>query len=376
MPKRSGSMIGELALAMEAVAPRRLAASWDNTGFLLGDPSLPLRRALLTIDLTSKVLDEAIASRCEAIVAYHPPIFEPLKQVTAMNPRENLLLRCAVHQIALLSPHTALDAVRGGMADWLADLIGAGERAALEPAGRAAQVLVSTHVPVASVDAVREAMAQAGAGHIGDYSQCSFTVDGRGTFLGGFASHPAVGRRGSLEEVAEAHLTMIASASIQGEVIQAIERSHPYETPAIHVVPLATELDHAQGQGRTLTLNKPNTAGAIARRLRTSLKLPAGTVQICDAKKSRRHERVAIVPGSGASMLPQALAAQCTLMVTGEAKHHDVLLAQDNGCDLVLAGHTNTERGFLPHFAKLLQLHVPAVRLLVSRQDRHPLANI
>ena len=280
-------------LAMEAVAPRRLAASWDNTGLLLGDPSRVLRRALLTIDLTDDVLDEAIAAKCEAIIAYHPPIFEPLKQLTAMHAHQQILLRCAENKIAILSPHTALDAVCGGMTDWLADMIDAGARVALEPATN----LNSPVLEAPSERTLNQARTRA----------------------------PVVGR------------------------------------------------SQVHGQGRALTLIKPRTTNDIAKQLRTSLRLSAGDVAYCELQKSRRHACVAVVPGSGASLLTMAIEAGCTLMVTGEAKHHDVIQAREMNCDIILLGHTNSERGFLPHFAKQLQPHVPQVRLLVSKRDRHPL---
>ena len=286
-------MIGELVLAMEAVAPRRLAASWDNTGFLLGDPSRELRRALLTIDLTHAVLDEAIAAKCQAIIAYHPPIFEPLKQLTAMHAHEQILLRCAENKIAILSPHTALDAVCGGMTDWLADLIDTGARVALEPCAQ-------FHSPEQEAPSKRM-------------------------------------------------------------LNQARTRAPIAGKPQIH------------GQGRALTLIKPRATNAIAKQLRTSLRLSVGDVAYCELQKSRRHTCVAVVPGSGASLLTMAIEAGCTLMVTGEAKHHDVIHAREMNCDIILLGHTNSERGFLPHFAKQLQPHVPQVRLLVSKRDQHPL---
>ena len=286
-------MIGELVLAMEAVAPRRLAAAWDNTGLLLGDPSRELRRALLTIDLTHAVLDEAIAAKCQAIIAYHPPIFEPLKQLTAMHAHEQILLRCAENKIAILSPHTALDAVCGGMTDWLADLIDTGARVALEP-------FAQFHSP-------------------------------------------------AQEAPSERRLNQVRT------------RAPIAIKPQIH------------GQGRALTLIKPRATNAIAKQLRTSLRLSAGDVAYCELKKSRKHKLIAVVPGSGASLLTMAIEAGCTLMVTGETKHHDVIHAREMNCDIILLGHTNSERGFLPHFAKQLQPHVPQVRLLVSKRDRHPL---
>ena len=280
-------------LAMEAVAPRRLAASWDNTGLLLGDPSRVLRRALLTIDLTDDVLDEAIAAKCEAIIAYHPPIFEPLKQLTAMHAHEQILLRCAENKIAILSPHTALDAVCGGMTDWLADLIDTGARVALEP-------FAQFHSP-------------------------------------------------AQEAPSERRLNQVRT------------RAPIAIKPQIH------------GQGRALTLIKPRATNAIAKQLRTSLRLSAGDVAYCELKKSRKHKLIAVVPGSGASLLTMAIEAGCTLMVTGETKHHDVIHAREMNCDMILLGHTNSERGFMPNFAKQLQLHVPQVRLLVSKRDQHPL---
>ena len=302
-------MIGELVLAMEAVAPRRLAATWDNTGLLLGDPSRLLRRALLTIDLTDDVLDEAIAAKCEAIIAYHPPIFEPLKQLTAMHAHEQILLRCAENKIAILSPHTALDAVCGGMTDWLTDFIGDGARVALEPA-------TNLNLPVQEAPSER-------------------------TLNQARTRAPVAGRP-------QVHSQVHGQVHGQGHV-------------------------QVHGQGRALTLIKPRTTNDIAKQLRTSLRLSAGDVAYCELQKSRRHTCVAVVPGSGASLLTMAIEAGCTLMVTGEAKHHDVLHAREMNCDMILLGHTNSERGFMPHFAKQLQPHVPQVRLLVSKRDQHPL---
>ena len=288
-------------LAMDAVAPRHLAATWDNTGLLLGDPSRLLRRALLTIDLTDDVLDEAIAAKCEAIITYHPPIFEPLKQLTAMHAHQQILLRCAENKIAILSPHTALDAVCGGMTDWLADKIDAGARVALEPA-------TNLNSPVQEAPSARA------------LNQARTRV-------------PVAGR------------------------------------PQVH----SQVHSQVHGQGRALTLIKPRTTNDIAKQLRISLRLSAGDVAYCELQKSRRHTCVAVVPGSGASLLTMAIEAGCTLMVTGEAKHHDVLHAREMNCDMILLGHTNSERGFMPHFAKQLQPHVPQVLLLVSKRDQHPL---
>jgi dinuclear metal center YbgI/SA1388 family protein len=368
-------MIGELALALEAVAPSRLAADWDKVGLLLGDPSRPLRRALLCIDLTEETLAEALRLKCEAVVAYHPPIFDPLSRLTAWDPRGALLLKCAERGVALLSPHTALDAVRGGVTDWLGGLLGRGERRPIEPAEvhhPGVQLKVITFVPAYAVQVVREAMVAAGAGGIGAYTHCSFESPGHGTFLGGEGTRPAVGRRGRLERVEEVRLEMACGRRERASVVQAVRRAHPYEEPAIEVHALVNETDPGQGHGRMVDLERPVTATELSRRLRASLRLATGSMQMVECRRGRKHRRVGVVPGAGFSLLARAADQGCTLFVTGEARHHDQLAARARGCDLLLAGHTQTERGYLPTLARLLEPHVPGVKLMVSKVDAPP----
>ncbi|NBX25588.1 MAG: Nif3-like dinuclear metal center hexameric protein [Planctomycetes bacterium] len=368
-------MIGELALAMEAVAPSRLAAEWDKVGLLLGDPARPLRKALLCIDLTEETLAEALRLKCQAVVAYHPPIFEPLTRLTAWDPRGALLLKAAERGVALLSPHTALDAVQGGVTDWLAGLLGRGERRPIEPAeaGRPTERLkLVTFVPAYAVQVVREAMAAAGAGRIGAYTHCSFESPGHGTFHGGAGTNPAVGRRGRLERVEEIRLEMVCGRRERIAAVRAIRSAHPYEEPAIEVHGLDPGMDAAQGHGRIVELERPLTSADALRRLRTGLRLPAGSIHMVEGRRGRKHRRVGVVPGAGFSMLAKAADQGCTLFVTGEARHHDQLAARARGCDLLLAGHTQTERGFLPMLARMLEPHVPGVKLLVSKADAPP----
>jgi len=368
-------MIGELALALEAVAPARLAAEWDKVGMLVGDPSRPLKRALLCIDLTEETLAEAIRRKCQAIVAYHPPIFEPIARLTAWEPRGALLLRCIEHGIALFSPHTALDAVRGGVTDWLAEQLGAGERWAIEPASavRPGEGLkIVTFVPAYAVQVVREAMARAGAGTIGAYRKCSFELAGSGTFEGGAGSKPAVGKRGRFERVAEVRLEMVCEPRAQAAVMQAIRAVHPYEEAPIDVFRTEPSRDLAQGHGRIVRLETPLTCAQAVARLRRALGLPAGAVQVVEARRGRRHARVGFVPGAGFSLMAKAADAGCTLFVTGEARHHDQLAARARGCDLLLAGHSQTERGYLPRLAASLRPHLPGVAIQVSTADAPP----
>jgi dinuclear metal center YbgI/SA1388 family protein len=163
--------VSDLVDAMERIAPTRLAAPWDNVGLLVGDGSLPLERVLLTVDLTRPVLEEALHARCSAVIAYHPPLFDATKRFLA----GSMAFEAARSGIAVYSPHTALDVADGGTNDVLADVLGLTERAPLrllDPAESAYKLV--TFVPAEHVEAVSRAVFEAGAGHIGQYSSCSF----------------------------------------------------------------------------------------------------------------------------------------------------------------------------------------------------------
>ncbi len=368
-------MIGELVLALEAVAPSRLAAEWDRVGFLLGDASRPLRSALLCIDLTEQTLSEAIRLRCQAIVAYHPPIFEPIHRLTTGQSRESLLLRCAEHRMALLSPHTALDAVQGGVTDWLTDAIGRGERWPITPASEhhpRERLKVVTFVPAYAVHVIRDAMVAAGAGHIGGYTACGFESAGIGTFIAGAGTKPTIGKHGRLERVPEVRLEMVCSEHESVAVIRALRQAHPYETPPVELHQLKALSDSDQGHGRIVRLDRPLARQEIVTRLRRALRIPKGTMQIVEGSGKKTHSLIGVVPGAGFSMFPKAVEQGCSMFITGEARHHDQLAAHAQGCDVVLAGHSQTERGFLPHLARLLQFHLPKVRMHVSRVDAPP----
>ena len=364
--------VRDLAAALASIAPPHLAEPWDNVGLLLGDPEAPCARALLTIDLTGPVLDEAVRRGADAVVAYHPPIFHPLKSLVRSDPSQRLLLDAAAAGIALISPHTALDAAHGGVNDWLASCVGPGPVRALRPAPAADPGLrvVAVHLPAGALDGVRRAMVAAGAGVIGNYSNCSVTHAIEGTFLGGAGTSPAVGQRGVLERVQELRLEMRCTAAQVASVVAAVRGTHPYEEPPIEVHALLPQASTGEGQGRAIELQSPATAQAVASRLKRALGVPA--VMVAAGSRKRAHARVALCAGAGMALLQDAERAGATLFVTGEARHHDQLDAVARGIDLVLAGHTATERGYLPTLVRKLRDECPGVVTQISRADRAP----
>lgn len=367
--------IAALIKAMEQIAPTHFAEDWDNVGLITGDPDRTLSGpTLLTIDLTGEVVDEAIEMGAGAIVAYHPPIFAGLKTVTPASPRGSVLLRCIESGIAIYSPHTALDAAPGGVADWLLDQVGeTTERRAISPFSsldpNQTHKLV-TFVPASAVESVREALACAGAGRIGEYSQCSWTTAGQGTFFGSNATNPAVGESGKLERIDEQRLEMVCPKAKLGAILQALKSVHPYDEPAFDVHELASQPDVNVGPGRVGTLTKAVAPEQIASHLKQRLKLD---VVQCALANNAPVTRIAVCPGSGESLLVAAAALGTQLFVTGEMKHHEVLSAVERGMSIILAGHTETERGYLPTLAQRLSEIDPAFRAAVSQADRSPL---
>jgi dinuclear metal center YbgI/SA1388 family protein len=365
-------LTADLLRALDHIAPRSLAADWDNEGLVLGCAGEPCSRALVAIDLTEAVLDEAIRLKSQAIVLYHPPIFAPIRQLNDDSPRGALLLRAARAGIALLSTHTALDAADGGVNDFLCSVVGEGQSTPLEPATATPPCQthrVTVHVPIDQVDAVRAAMARAGAGTIGEYTHCSFEVVGSGTFMPGDQARPRVGSRGTLERVTECRLEKVCSANNLPAVVAAIRASHPYEEPAFTIEALSPIPMPRAGQGRLMRLRTPMTARSIARALVTGLRLRY--IELV-GEPSQRHSVIGLCAGSGGECMAGARRQGATLFITGELKHHDRLDAAANGTSVLLCGHTETERPYLREFARRLQRLLPGLKVAVSKADRPP----
>jgi dinuclear metal center YbgI/SA1388 family protein len=374
--------LSDVTRALGAIAPLHLAEPWDKVGLLIAGDGRPVTRALLAIDLTPEVLAEAIAARAELVVGYHPLLFKPLERLDGATWQGRVALDAVRAGIAVYSPHTALDAVTGGVNDWLVECVagaGAGrasEIRALQPAAaRGANThKIVTFVPESSLEQVRTALAEAEAGQIGAYTHCSFASRGEGTFFGGEGANPALGKPGHLERVGEMRLEMSFHKRDLGAIVAALRAAHPYEEPAFDIFHLeAPPADPRVGAGRSARLVHPASTDEIAARLEAAL--GCGRIQRSRPASGapRTHERFAVCAGSGASLLEAAASQGATLFVTGELSHHDVLRAHALGLEVLLAGHTNTERGYLPRLASALAAHA-GVDCIVSSRDRDPLA--
>lgn len=357
----------QLVNALEQIAPTRHAEAWDNVGLIAGDPQQAVSRVMLTIDYTPEVAAEAQGEGCDAVVAYHPPIFEAVKRVVA----GSVVFDAIRRGVALYSPHTALDVAEGGTNDMLADAIGLGPaRVPLRLAQtKASQYKLVTFVPEKDAERVSQAMFEAGAGRIGDYRMCSFRSPGTGTFFGGAGTTPAVGQSGRLERAAEIRVeTVVPIATIDG-VIRALRSAHPYEEPAFDLQQLAAAPQRL-GLGRIGDLPEPVERAALIERIKTEL----GAAQLLVAGPTDGAVRRAAAACAGAcgDLLDDAIAQKAELYLTGEMRHHDALKAARARMTVVCTLHSNSERPVLKRLQGRLADALPELAVLLSRQDRDP----
>ena len=371
---RKTTIVTDVCAAMEAIAPTALAQEWDNVGLLAGDLQAAVRRVMLTIDLTGPVVDEAIRKKIDLIVSYHPPIFKPIRSLcTPGSGMESLVFRCIRKGMAIYSSHTALDAADGGTNDALAHLCGIEQTDPLEyvDAPGEDQCKFIVFVPPQKLEGVADAIFRAGAGHVGDYSRCSYRTRGEGTFFGGSTTRPAAGHRGRMEHVQEVRLESVVCTKDLARVIHAMRLVHPYEEPAFDIYPLTPP--PVRGIGRCGRLSKTTTLEKLARRLQFQTK--ATGVQIV-GERAQSVDEVVIVAGAAGSLPFRIPLSDRHVIITGEIRHHDALTIGRYGCSAIALGHWASERPVLKPLTQRLAELLPGLSLSISASDCDPLRTI
>lgn len=352
--------VREIAAALEAWAPPGSAQSYDNVGLQVGDPEQPVRRALLALDLTPAVLGEARTLEAELIITHHPLLFRPLRQLTPDGLVSSLALRLAAAGIALYSIHTNLDAAPGGVSFALAEHLGLKDVQFLAKMEQALYKLV-TFVPASHFEQVREALAEAGAGRIGNYEACAFATRGTGYFRPGDMARPFIGEPGKLESAEELRLEVEVARWDLPRVLAAMRDAHPYEEVAYDVYPVEQPYTRA-GLGAIGRLEKPEPLRdflqRVAERLQTDSLRYVGDL---DASV----ETVAVCGGAGADLIGRALSAGADAYVTADLTYHRFFEVLDNDgrprMALIDAGHYETEALTEALLAAWLQQRFPTV---------------
>lgn len=354
--------VGDIVEWLEAAAPRWMADEGDPGGLEVGDPSADASRVCFAVDASMPVIDKAVAQGAQMLVIHHPIIFNPVSTLAAGNPLADRLTKLIRAGIAVYSMHTNLDTAPGGNSDVLAELLGLQNTSPLTNRRQDTLHKIAVFVPVESVNVVRDAMAAAGAGRIGDYSHCSFRSAGTGAFVPLDGAHPYIGDVGKLEEVEEYRLEMVCPGSMLGTVTEAMLSAHPYEEVAFDVYRLANE-PIKFGFGRVGTLEKPVSLRKFAERVRSALDL--GCMRVA-GDTEREISRVAICPGSGTRYASDALRVGADAYVAGELKHFDILDANSQGMAMIDAGHFETEKPGMVALSARLEAEMRTAELQVG----------
>lgn len=307
--------------------PPGTAEAWDAVGTVCGDPDAPVRRVLFAVDPTLDVVDEAVEWGADLLVTHHPLLLRPVHSVAATGFKGAVVHRLVRAGCALHVAHTNADSARGGVADALARAVGLVDLEPLAPAPTEALDKHVVFVPVDDAERVLDAMADAGAGRLGDYSRCAWTTTGTGTFLPGDAAHPAIGRRGQVERVTETRLEMVAARHLRARVVAAMRAAHPYEEPAFDVLELAA-LPGGTGLGRVGTLPEPESLAELGRRVAAALPATEQGVRLA-GDLDAEVRRVAVVGGSGDSMFDTVRRAGVDAYLTADLRHHPASEARE-----------------------------------------------
>jgi dinuclear metal center YbgI/SA1388 family protein len=356
---------------LERRYPPGTAESWDAVGLVCGDPDAAVARVLFAVDPVAAVVDEALGWGAQLLVTHHPLFLRPVHGVPATTAKGRLVHRLISGGCALLVAHTNADCATGGVSDALADALGLPpERRPLDAQAADPLDKVVTFVPHGDADRVLDALAAAGAGAIGDYARCAFTVAGTGTFRPLPGANPTIGQVGNIETVAETRLEMVLPRHRRDAVVAALRSAHPYEEPAFDLIELAAGPGE-RGIGRVCDLPQAETLAVFSERLR-GLPSTAGGARIA-GDPTRPVRRVAVCGGAGDSLLNTVRSVGADVYVTADLRHHPASEALEaGGPALVDVAHWASEWPWLARGAAELEAGLPGVQTRVSQLVTDP----
>lgn len=331
--------VKDIMTLMESWAPLSLAESWDNPGLMVGSIDRQVTGIVTSLDLTKEAVDYAMDTGSNMIISHHPLIFKGLKSIDLGSYQGQLLETLIKNDIAVYSAHTNLDIAQGGLNDMLASQLGLENCSGLVPVGQSDYYKLVVYVPISHGNQIRQALAEAGAGWIGNYSHCSFSLKGDGRFQAEAGTHPYLGEEGQVEEVQEERVETIVPQEILSKVLGAIRDVHPYEEVAYDVFPLVKpKVRHYLGRIGTL----PETLTLDQFKLFLEEALPHAKIRFA-GQTTNAIKRLALCSGGGAEFLGQAKAMGADAYLTGDVKYHDGQRARELGLLVADGGHFGTE---------------------------------
>ena len=360
-------IVKEVTDILEELAPLENAEDFDNVGLLVGNPADEVTGILVTLDTLENVIDEAVQKKCNLIVSFHPIIFSGIKKLTGATYVERTVLKAIRNNISIYSMHTALDNSFLGVNAKICEVLGLENPRILIPKKGSIKKL-TTYVPRSDADTLRKALWEAGAGQIGDYSHCSFSLDGSGTFKAGDQTSPAKGEIGELHTEDETQVNVIFSSEREAKVLQAMVKSHPYEEVAYEVYALENKHQYL-GMGMIGSLSESLSEEEFIELVKNKMQVPYVRHSALLGKPVRN---IAVLGGSGSFAIGAAKKEGADVFVTSDLKYHQ-FYAAENKILLLDIGHYESEQFTKNLLVDYLKKKIPNFAIALSESVTNPI---
>jgi len=350
---------------LDKIAPFFLQESFDNSGIQFADLDTPITKILLSLDVTQGVLNEAIEKKANLIIAHHPLLFSPLKQITRQ--KNPLFYQVITGQINLMAMHTNYDLAEGGLNDYVANLLGIKK---ISPLQRSTEKVFkfAVYVPTQYADKVSQSIFKAGAGKIGKYTETSFNINGQGTFKPMKGTNPFIGKIGEKETVQETKIETLVAERDLDSVVKAMKSVHPYEEPAYDIYELKTKPSY--GIGIFGEIDKEVEISKFS--LEVKNRLQTRYIRLIKSN-NRKIKKVALCTGAGGSLLELVTRKNVDLYITGDITYHTALRAKELGLNVLDVEHFDTEKFFVEAlYEQLIKFGISQDILIKSNKMESP----
>lgn len=358
--------VKEITSIIEEYAPLSYQESYDNSGLIVGNSNDEVSGVLISLDCTEEVLDEAISLNCNMIISHHPIVFSGLKKLNGKNYIERVIIKAIQKNIAIYASHTNLDNTSNGVSFKMAEKMGLINCKVLQPK-KSILSKVITYCPNENVDSIRKAMFDAGAGHIGNYAECSFNGEGIGTYKGLQGTNPHLGNQGEFHQEKETKIEVVVPNYLISKVVKNMILAHPYEEVAYDIVQLKNNYTHV-GSGVIGELKEEEDEKNFLNRLKKDLNTNCIRYTNLLGKKIKR---VALCGGSGSFLLNDAMASGADVFITGDFKYHQFFDAENK---IVIAdvGHYESEQFTSELIYDILNKKIPNFAIRLSKENTNP----
>ncbi len=359
-------IVNDVINYLEELSPTSYAEGFDNVGLLVGDKKQKITGVLVTLDTLESVVDEAIETNCNLIVSFHPIVFKGLKKLTGKTYVERVVMKAIKHDIAIYAIHTALDNSNKGVNNMICEQLGLTNRAILIPQSQTIKKLV-TFVPEKEAETLREALFNVGAGSIGNYNNCSFNVNGIGTFNGNENSNPTIGKKGETQHEPETQISVTFPKHLESIILKTLFKTHSYEEVAYEITTLENTNQHI-GMGMIGELKNSMSEIDFLKHLKNKMQ----TDCIRHSKLlDKPIKKVAVLGGSGSFAIPNAKALNADIYITADLKYHDFFSAENQ---IVLAdiGHYESEQFTKNLLVAYLTKKITNFAVVLSKTNTNP----